>query len=251
MAIGIISAMHEEMQTLVDHLNDGSSTVKGMRAYRAGTLFNKNVLLVFSRWGKVAAATTATQLINEFNIDEIIFTGVAGAISKDLNIGDVVIGKNLYQHDMDASPLFKKFEIPLLNKKHFTTSPLHRNRLFNASQSFIESYVDFIDQPKAESFHIVSPKVIIGDVASGDQFISHKKSVSKLASELPSVTCVEMEGAAVAQVCFDYDVPFSIMRIISDKADDNAQIDFPKFAREVASHYTLEILKNYCHSADS
>ena len=75
--------------------------------------------MVFSRWGKVAAATTTTQLINDFEIDEIIFTGVAGSIQNHINIGDIVIGKNLYQHDMDASPLLEPFEIPLLQKKYF------------------------------------------------------------------------------------------------------------------------------------
>ena len=108
MAIGIISAMQEEMQTLLDNLQEPVATTKGMRTYYHGKLFNVEIVLVFSRWGKVASATTATQLINDFEVDEIIFTGVAGAISKDLNIGDIIIGKHLYQHDVDASPLFKK-----------------------------------------------------------------------------------------------------------------------------------------------
>ena len=109
MTIGIISAMQEEMQTLLDNLPEPVATTKGMRTYYHGKLFNVEVVLVFSRWGKVASATTATQLINDFAVDEIIFTGVAGAISKKVTIGDVIIGKHLYQHDVDASPLFKKF----------------------------------------------------------------------------------------------------------------------------------------------
>lgn len=246
MAIGIISAMHEEMQTLIENLQESVTSTKGMRTYCSGKLFETNIVLVFSRWGKVASATTATQLINDYDIDEIIFTGVAGTISNDLNIGDIVIGKHLFQHDMDASPLFKKFEVPLLNKVYFETSSTHRDQLYKAAQSFLNSYFDLIDTKKAQSFNIRLPKAIISDIASGDQFISDTNSVLKLATELPTVSCVEMEGAAIAQVCYEYNIPFSIIRIISDKANDNAHIDFPKFAKEIASHYALGILESYC-----
>ena len=95
--IGIISAMQEEIQALLHELKDVSTTEKGMRTYYKGTLFNKKVVLVFSRWGKVASAITTTQLINDFNVDEIIFTGVAGGIKEELNIGDVVIGNNIFK----------------------------------------------------------------------------------------------------------------------------------------------------------
>ena len=246
MAIGIISAMQEEMQTLLDNLQEPVATTKGMRTYYHGKLFNVEIVLVFSRWGKVASATTVTQLINDFEVDEIIFTGVAGAISNDLNIGDIIIGKHLYQHDVDASPLFKKFEVPLLNKTYFETSLIHRERLYQATRAFINSYMDFISAEKAHSFQIIDPRVIIGDIASGDQFLSETNATESLSSELPTVLCVEMEGAAVAQVCFEYEIPFSIIRIISDKANDNAHIDFPLFAKEVASHYALGILQYYC-----
>ena len=245
MAIGIISAMQEEMQTLLDNLEEPVATTKGMRTYYHGKLFNVEVVLVFSRWGKVASATTATQLINDFTVDEIIFTGVAGTISKKVTIGDVIIGKHLYQHDVDARPLFKKFEIPLLHKVYFETSMTHRERLYRSAQAFINSYMDFIDAEKAHAFQIIDPKVIIGDIASGDQFLSDAIATQNLSSELPTVFCVEMEGAAVAQVCYEYKVPFSIIRIISDKANDNAHIDFPLFAKEIASHYALGILQYY------
>ena len=246
MAIGIISAMQEEMQTLLDNLHEPIASTKGMRTYYRGKLFNVDIVLVFSRWGKVASATTVTQLINDFKVEEIIFTGVAGAISNKLNIGDVIIGKHLYQHDVDASPLFKKFEIPLLHKTYFETSVMNREKLFRSTQEFINKYSVYIDSKKALFFEIIDPKVIIGDIASGDQFLSNNTTTQKLSAALPTVYCVEMEGAAVAQVCYEYKVPFSIIRIISDKANDNAHIDFPLFAREVASHYALGILQNYC-----
>lgn len=241
--IGIISAMREEVQALLQELQNVKKSVKGRRTYYSGTLFNTNVAIVFSRWGKVASAATTTQLINDFNIKEIIFTGVAGALNKTLNIGDVVIGKNLYQHDMDASPLFEQFEIPIIKKKFITTKDT--KKLTNATQQFLNTYNDFIDTSEAEIFKISNPKYIEGDIASGDQFISSIAKIEQLNEDLPTAACVEMEGAAVAQVCFEYDVPFSIIRIISDKANDNATIDFPKFANSIASNYALGILKNY------
>jgi|TARA_B110000967_G_C18886155_1_gene564099 adenosylhomocysteine nucleosidase len=241
--IGIISAMREEINALFDQLQDVSKIYKGKRTYYSGVLYGKNVVLVFSRWGKVAAAATTTQLINDYEIDEIIFTGVAGSIHSDLDIGDIVIGRNLYQHDMDASPLFNKFEIPII-KKTFIETTTNLN-LIDSTRLFLNNYSDYIDNTLAITFNISTPKVVHGDIASGDQFISSISKVKQLNKEIPTAICVEMEGAAVAQVCYEYEVPFSIIRIISDKADDNSSIDFPLFAYRVASKYPLGILKNY------
>jgi adenosylhomocysteine nucleosidase len=241
--VGIISAMQEEIQALLHELQQVSTTVKGMRTYYTGTLFDKKVVLVFSRWGKVASAATTTQLINDFNVKEIIFTGVAGAIHPNLNIGDIVIGKNLYQHDLNAFPFYEKFEIPILRKKFLETND--SENLMGATNLFLATYHQYIALEDSLLFDIQLPKVVYGDIASGDQFISSLKKIKKLNKKLPSAVCVEMEGAAVAQVCFEYEIPFSIIRVISDKANDNATIDFPKFANSIASKYALGILKNY------
>ena len=235
--------MQEEMQALLNELKNVHSVNKGMRDYYTGTLYDKEVVLVFSRWGKVASAATTTQLINDFDPSEIIFTGVAGGIIPDLNIGDVVIGKNLYQHDMDAQPFYKQFEVPILKKLFFETQ--NQTKLVNATNLFIDKYDSFIDRNDSNNFNIEKPKVILGDIASGDQFISSLEKIKKLNKAIPSVTCVEMEGASVAQVCYEYNIPFSIIRIISDKANDNAHIDFSMFMHVIASHYALGILKNY------
>lgn len=243
MKIGIISAMREEMQELINELQGTKITHKGKRTYYEGILFEKEVVLVFSRWGKVAAAVTTTQLINDFKLTSIIFTGVAGALNEKLSIGDVVIGKLLYQHDMDASPLYPKFEIPLLAKKGFQIKI--NEALVNATEKFISNFNDSIPQDKSSKFNISSPKIIIGTILSGDQFISSKEKIDELLLQIPHADCVEMEGAAIAQVCYEYDIPFSIIRIISDKAMDNSHIDFQKFANEIASHYAKAILKNY------
>ena len=241
--IGIISAMQEEIQALLHELQQVTTTEKGMRTYYTGTLFDKKVVLVFSRWGKVASAATTTQLINDFDVKEIIFTGVAGAIHPKLNIGDIVIGKNLYQHDLNAFPFYEKFEIPILRKKFLET--YDAEKLLSATNLFLDTYHEFIAPEDSKLFDIQLPKAVYGDIASGDQFISSLKKIKKLNKQLPTAICVEMEGAAVAQVCFEYEVPFSIIRVISDKANDNATIDFPKFANSIASKYALGILKNY------
>ncbi len=243
--IGIISAMQEEIQALHDELQDEIIYTKGMRTYHKGTLFGKPVVLVFSRWGKVASATTVTQLINDFDIDRIIFTGVGGSINDNINIGDIIIGKNLYQHDMNASPILPIFEIPLLKKTFFETSDIHRKILFKAGNTFLNKFQTIITASEQEKFNISKPKILIENIASGDQFITNNNQINFIKNMLPTVSCVEMEGAAVAQVCYEYNIPFSIIRTISDKANDNSHIDFPEFAKQIASKYALGILNEY------
>lgn len=245
MTIGIISAMHEEIHAITPYLLQTKTTTKGKRTYIQGELFGEKVVLVFSRWGKVAAATTITQLINDFVVDEIIFTGVAGAIANHVYIGDIVIGKNLFQHDMDASPILPKYEIPLLKKSYFTTEENRRIKLEKAVTTFLQNYDLFIDVEIASEFNITNPKYIIGDIASGDEFINQKERVTQIKTGLPSVIAIEMEGAAVAQVCYEYNIPFTIIRTISDNANNNASVDFPAFIKKIASYYALGIIKNY------
>ncbi|NIJ46135.1 adenosylhomocysteine nucleosidase [Wenyingzhuangia heitensis] len=242
--IGIISAMHDELAELLLILKNKKTTVLGNREYYTGTLHHKNVVIVFSKWGKVAAAITTTQLISSFHPSEIIFTGVAGAINQELNIGDIVYGTSLVQHDMDASPLFSKLEIPLLNKTYIETNS--NVSLFNSVTHFQTSYFKHIPKKEAEEFGIQSPKIVKGIIASGDEFVSDAVSFNNIKNNIPNLQCVEMEGAAVAQVCYEYNIPFNIIRIISDKADHSAPIDFPVFTKKVASKYAKGILENYC-----
>jgi len=243
--IGIISAIKHEIKALLDNLEDVKILNKGNRNYYSGKLYNTSVVLVFSRWGKVASATTATQLINDFKVDEILFTGVAGAIKKNYKIGDIIIGEKLFQDDMDARPIFPKYMMPLINKKYFETDSIKTNQLKIAAFNFINStsYQELAND--LEKFEINSIKISKGDIASGDQFISNSNSVKILNKELPTVCCVEMEGAAVAQVCFEYEIPFIIMRTISDNANNNSHIDFPKFTKQIASKIALGVIKEY------
>lgn len=242
--IALVSAMQEEMQSLLDELQISETLKIGKRTYYKGNLFGKEVVLVFSRWGKVAAATTVTQLINSFKISEIIFSGVAGGLSPNLNMGDIVLGTQLIQHDMNASPLYPILEIPLLGITSFKTK--NTANLEKASQQFLDDYNYYFDKKTLCNFEIKNtPKYYKGIIVSGDQFVNSSKSIKKIQKLIPKALCVEMEGAAVAQVCYEYGIPFQIIRIISDKADDNSHIDFPKFAKEIAGKYALGILKKY------
>lgn len=237
--------MQQEVEGLVANMEKVTKETAGQRTYYLGNLFGKEAVVVFSRWGKVAAATTALHLIHHYSPSEIIFTGVAGAIHHELNIGDVVIGRKLYQHDMDARPLMKQFEIPLLGKTFFETNEVNREKAYTAVEVLVkeENLIRSISKEELHSYNISQPKAVVGDIASGDKFFSTTQQKNELLQLLPDVFCVEMEGAAVAQVCYEYGVPFSIIRIISDVADDNAHIDFPTFISKVASHYSVAIIK--------
>ena len=241
--IGIISAMPEEMQSLLDNLQVSKTIDKGKRTYYQGQLFNNDVVIVFSRWGKVAASATVTQLLNSFDISEVFFSGVAGALQKKLKIGDIVIGTTLIQYDMDASPLYPDMEIPLLNKTSFETSATPK--LEKATQNFLVDFSKYFNLKTRKEFKLKNPKYHKGLVVSGDQFVNSKNKIRKILKKVPDALCVEMEGAAVAQVCYEYEIPFQIIRVISDNANDNSHIDFPYFANEVAGKYILGILKKY------
>ncbi len=239
--IGIMGALEEEIVTLKEAMQEPVSHFIGGREYVVGKLFDKDCVVVFSRCGKVAAAATSAILITKFGVDCILFTGVAGAISASLNIGDVVLGTQLYQHDMDATPLFEKREIPYLNVQFFQANSMLIESASRAAKSFFTS--SFFTQPMLRDFSIEKPQIYHGIIASGDQFVSQAEKIKALDREVPGTLAVEMEGASVAQVCFEHEIPFMIVRTISDKADHLASIDFPKFASNVATHYSMGIVK--------
>lgn len=218
--------MPEEIQALMGALDSPRIERVGLRDYHFGKLNGVDCVLVYSRIGKVAAASTATQLIDRFKVSEVIFTGLAGGIAPHVRRGDVVVGTELIQHDLDASPIFPKFEVPLLGVTRFKTDVAATDRLLKAAHSFSA---------------MRGVKVHSGLIASGDQFFSSHESVMALRSGLPDTLCVEMEGAAVAQVCHEHGVPFSIVRTISDSADDSATGDFSAFLSNIAGPYAAGI----------
>jgi len=244
--IGIMGAMSQEISDLIYLLAERESYQFGRRTYFVGKLNDIKTVVVFSRWGKVAAATTVSTLILKFNVTEIIFTGVAGAISHKLNVGDIVIGKQLIQHDLDARPLMEEFEIPLLGVKYIDIQTKQLEIVTKAVHDLIQSksLCSVISEKELRQFGIVEPKVVVGNIASGDKFFASTKEKENLLKRAPDILCVEMEGAAVAQVCYEYDIPFTIIRTISDTADETSHIDFPAFVEKISNRYSVEIIKN-------
>jgi adenosylhomocysteine nucleosidase len=246
MVTGIMSAMDEEIGKLVSALDPLEEEIaEGGRIYYKGKLWGKQVVLVFSRWGKVAAATSVTSLIAKYKVDQVIFTGVAGSVNKNIKVGDIVVSNYLHQHDMDARPFFERFEIPLLNVSKFSSDSNLVRRAKEAAIRFIsEEIQSMVSQDVLNEFKIMAPQVLEGHIASGDRFFNSKKEVNNLNKCLPEVLCVEMEGAAVAQVCYEYGIPFVVIRTISDSADEHSHVDFAKFTRLIANNYSYGILKN-------
>ncbi|MCM0606667.1 MAG: 5'-methylthioadenosine/adenosylhomocysteine nucleosidase [Xanthomonadaceae bacterium] len=244
--LAIMSAMSEEINDLVSELTNKKTVTFGMRDYHTGKLWGSEVVLVFSRWGKVAAAVTTTHLISHFKATEIIFTGVAGGVSPEMNIGDIVVGTGFYQHDMDARPIFKRHEIPLIGLTAFSSDGNVRDRLHEASKDFLDNeFKNVISESHRDEFSLSSPKSLLGEIASGDQFFASSEKLQDLRERLPKVLCVEMEGAAVAQVCHEYQVPFAVVRTISDSANEHASINYQKFLSKVASQYSKGILSEF------
>jgi adenosylhomocysteine nucleosidase len=244
--VGIMGAMPEEIEGVISLLSDRQELSMGMRTYYSGKINGIKTVVVFSRWGKVAAAATVSNLVLGFGISELIFTGVAGAISNKLRIGDIVIARRLIQHDMDARPIMKRYEVPLLGQTFIESSPDQLSIAAKAVSTLLESrhLHETIAGEALQQFGITDPQLLVGDIASGDQFFSSHRQKTDLQVQLPSILCVEMEGAAVAQVCYEYGIPFTIIRTISDAADEQSHIDFPAFLSQVSSKYSVAIIKN-------
>lgn len=242
--IGILGAIPQEINGIINQLQQVEETTIGNRKYYQGYLGKQKVVVVYSRIGKVAAAATVTTLLLKFNVSKILFIGVAGGIHKDVKVGDVVVAKNLIQYDMDASPLRPKFEIPLLGKTYFETDTNWSNTVYNHIENMfaLENLHQLIRPTELTKFNITTPKIHFGTIASGDQFFSTSEQKTNLQTQLPEVLCVEMEGAAVAQVCYEFDIPFIVIRTISDNANEEASFSFQSFVEEVSLVYGQEII---------
>ena len=241
--IGIMGAMPEEIHLLKSKFDSIFSEIIAEREYLQGKIDGIETVLVFSRWGKVAAASTVTTLIAKYNITHLIFTGAAGAISSELNIGDIVISSELYQHDMDARPLCKQHEIPLTNIIFFKADQHLIKNAYHSAVNFTKNlHIFFQEKTKLEKFSIQNPKTVIGKIATGDQFINSIDKTLKIQQDIPDTLAVEMEGAAIGQICHEHNIPFVVVRTISDKADHTSHIDFSAFVKEIMAKYSEGIV---------
>lgn len=234
----ILSALAEEQQGLLDLLQRPQRVRRAGREFWQGELHGTPVVLALSRIGKVAAATTATTLIEAFGAQRLVFTGVAGGLAPGVQVGDVVVAQEFVQHDMDASPLFPRYQIPLYDRERFACDAALAGLLHDATHAGLQR----LALPQKVSVHQ-------GLIASGDRFVCAAAEARRLHAALTDAghapLAVEMEGAAVAQVCHDYGIPFAAVRTISDRADDTAHVDFPRFVTEVASRYALAIIDEF------
>ncbi|MEY2735792.1 MAG: 5-methylthioadenosine/S-adenosylhomocysteine nucleosidase [Pseudomonadota bacterium] len=242
MTLAIVAALHEELAAVLDLLPDERKTVVAGREFWVGHLHGHEVVAVLSRIGKVAAATTATLLIERFQASRIVFTGVAGGLGEGVRVGDVVVARQFAQHDMDASPLFPRHEVPLYGLTRFATDAALSDELARAAAVMLADAPRTLGEDTVREFNLHSPALHQGLVLSGDRFVATATESDALRRDWPDALAVEMEGAAIAQVCFDAGVPFAAVRTVSDRADDAAHVDFVRFIRAVASRYSAALI---------
>jgi adenosylhomocysteine nucleosidase len=242
--LGVLAALPEELGDLVHAMRaegDVRTVTLGRRDYHIGTVHGAPCVVTLARIGKVAAAATASALIHAFEVDAIVFTGVAGGVASHVRVGDIVVANELLQHDLDVSPLFPRFEVPLIGLTRFAADAALSGVLAAACERFVAEEGAAL----AARFHVGSARVHRGLVISGDRFVSSAQEVGALRAALPDALAVEMEGAAIAQVCYEHDVPCAVVRTVSDTADDHAKASFTSFLTDIAGTYSSGILRRF------
>lgn len=216
--LGLIGAMVEEIGLIEQHMTVAGRSEKAGIAFIEGQFCGKSVVLCKSGVGKVNAAVCTQILIDTYGVDAVIFTGVAGALDPELEVGDIVVSGECVQHDMDVTALgYPK-----------GTIPFQETSVFQADETLTRLALD-------AGHKIFQGRIKLGRVLSGDQFIADRALVGKLRDELQG-TCAEMEGAAVAQVCSMNGVPFVVIRSMSDKADGSAHVSFAEFTVQASEN---------------
>ena len=247
MKYGIVCAMQEEIGLLLPDIVGASITKIAGRDFYEGKLYGKDSVVVMSRIGKVASALTVTAMINRFHVDCIIFCGTAGGINPSLSVGDIVVADRLVQHDFFTGTDY--FRIPLIDVSYFQPDIILSEKVFRSVEEYIgKSMFKEIPKQYLDEFSIQSPKVVTGTIASGDQFICDESRKQWLIKNIDNLKCVEMEGAAIAQVCYEYQIPYAVMRVISDSANDTGCTDFERFVANAACHFTRGSLKAFLSS---
>lgn len=225
MVTGIIGAMEIEVAALKESMTDCHVTKKARMGFNRGKLCGRDVVVVRSGVGKVNAGICAQILCDDFGAGAIINTGVAGSLKPEINIGDIVLSKETLQHDMDATGFgYPEGEIPQMDRS-----------VFEGDKHLIELARDVCAKELAQI------NVFEGRIVSGDQFISSDGKKEHIISRFGGL-CTEMEGAAIAQAAYLNGVPFLVIRAISDKADNSAQMDYPEFEKMAAAN-SVKLIK--------
>ena len=222
--IGIIGAMDEEVAQIVEVMTIEKEENKALMNFKQGKLNGKDVVVVRSGIGKVNAAVCTQVLADDFKVDYVINTGIAGSLKAQIDIADIVISSDVLHHDMDATGFgYALGQIPRMDTLSFKAD----DRLIELAKESCAKSVPQIG-------------VHVGRVVSGDQFISDKEVKNKIADNFDGY-CTEMEGAAIAQAAYLNNIPFVILRAISDKADDSATMDYPAFEKQAIKNSVLLI----------
>jgi adenosylhomocysteine nucleosidase len=220
---GIICAMEEELAPIRELLTLSRQKTKARMEFYEGTLRDVHVVMVVSGIGKVNAAVCAQILVDDFHITHLVNVGVAGGIGEAIVPLDVVVATSLIQHDMDVTAFgLKRGEIPRFETSQFATDPFLTEAAYAYSQ-----------KNTAYSTHK-------GIIVSGDEFISSKERIQDLATTFGASAC-EMEGAAIAQTAYLNNIPFTVIRAISDNASTGASMDYEKF-KDLAVENTVELI---------
>ena len=231
---GIIAAMESELRDLSASLDHERTEKTAGREIHYGKLEGQPVALVLCGCGKVNAALSATLLAAHSKVSRILLTGLSGGLAGGLKVGDIVIADSFVQHDMDARPLFPRHEIPFEGFSMIEAEPELRHLLAGAAREMLAA-----NRPPG----LENAGVFGGLVVSGDQFLSSNEARTGVMESLPQACAVDMESAAIAQVCRAADLPLGVMRVISDSADGSAHIDFAKFVEHSASKACAETVR--------
>lgn len=224
--LGIIGAMEEEVAQLKEKMTEVTITKKAGMEFYDGLLCGKKATVVRSGIGKVNAGCCAQILADLFSVDCVINTGIAGSLDASIDIGDIVLCTDALQHDVDAVAF--GYELGVIPRMPISTFPADAT-LRSVAKTACEK---------------VNPEIHVweGRVVTGDQFIASKEKKDFITENFHGM-CTEMEGAAIAQAAFNNDLPFLIIRAISDKADNSAQMDYPTFERQAIEHTVRLVLE--------
>lgn len=196
--IAILSAMPEELSAVLALMPDEQPEKVAGREFWRGHLHGHEVVAVLSRIGKVAAATTATVLIEHFGVQRMVFTGVAGGLHPGVRVGDVVVAQSFMQHDLDVSPLFPRYTVPYYGCDRFAADAELSAALQRAVRAVLQDPTALLGAEAVQAFHLTHARLHSGLVVSGDRFVATAAESDRLRSDLPEALVVEMEGAAVA-----------------------------------------------------
>ena len=222
--LGVLGAMEQEVETLLSVMEDKESTTRGGCVFHAGKLEGLDAVVVQCGIGKVNAALSVQILCDCYGVTHLVNTGIAGSLDATLDIGDLVVSEEAQYHDFDCCAFgYPMGQVPG-SPVSYPADPDLQRLAFAAAQAVHPGHCR------------------LGKIASGDQFVADRGTKQRII-QVTGAVCTEMEGAAIAHAAYKNGLPFAILRAISDKADDSADMDYPTFERQ-AAHRCAEVTRH-------